>query len=63
MKNTRHLHAVSAAKPSKVSAHLTHTIKQFIRWWDKHEIDILILSSLSGGLILFVMAMRVLSAA
>lgn len=61
MKNAPTSPVNPAGKLSKISALLTRTTKQFIRWMSHHEIDLLIFFTLTGGAILFVMAMRLIA--
>lgn len=65
MKNTRHLHVVAAIKPSKTNARTTHTTKPFMlkNPFKNPRIDWLlvgIILLLSGGAVLFLMAMNVI---
>ena len=61
MSNTPTTPVKNAAGRSKISALWTHTMKQFTRWISHHEIDLLIFFTLTGGAILFVIAMRLIA--
>jgi hypothetical protein len=61
MKKQQHTLAKNVAKRSKISALWTRITKQCIRWWNRHDLDVMILLILCGGGILFVMAIRAIS--
>lgn len=55
--------ATRASKTSALWTRITERCIKIQKWFWKYEIDIFLLASLAGGTILFVMAMRAISAA